>query len=143
MGIVNIEENIFENVSKKKQKQVLNEYLKKNVKGKDYYADGEKIIANKYTIGKLLYGDTLYDAATNKNIRFEIKANVIANLESVIKNSTLYQKGRKDTKKHTFADCFDRRKCLVEYKGKRYKIMFEIGKKDGVNTLYGIEHIKK
>lgn len=31
-------------------------YLKKNVKGMDYYVDGEKIIANKYTIGKINYG---------------------------------------------------------------------------------------
>ena len=46
-------------------------------------------------------------------------------------------------KNHTFADTFDRRKCIIEYKKQKYIIMFEIGKKEHINTLYGIESIDK
>ena len=143
MNIVNIENNIFENIPKRKRASILNEYLKNNVKGKDYYVDGEKIIANKYSVGKLTYGKTFFDSRIDKNIRKELKANIIANLKEIIENSVIYQKDREDTKNHIFANTFDRRKSIIDYKGQKYKIMFEIGKKDGKNTLYGVEHIKK
>ena len=142
-GLVEINTNIFENVSKKKQANILNEYLKNEVKGKDYYVDGEKIIANKYTVGKLVHGNTLFDSKINRNLRDELKANVITNIEDIVKSSRLYQFDRPDTKNHTFADYFDRRKSVFSYKGQNYEVMFEIGKKNGKNTLYGIEHIKK
>ena len=141
--IVNIKENFFENIPKRKQKSLLNQYLKENVKGKDYYVDGEKIIANKYTVGKLNYGITLYDNRIEKNLRKELKENININLKEVIENSKIYQRNRKDTKQHIFADTFDRRKSIIKYKEIKYKVMFDVGKKEKINTLYGIEHIKK
>lgn len=72
-----------------------------------------------------------------------MKANIIVNLKEIIENSMLYQKDRIDAKSHEFADTFDRRKSIIIYKDVKYKIMFDIGKKNGTNTLYGIESIKK
>ena len=141
--VVKIENNIFKDIPNRKQKTFLNMYLKENVKGMDYYVDGEKIIANKYTIGKINYGKTLFDRYIEKNIRKELKANIIVNLKEIIENSMLYQKDRIDTKSYEFADTFDRRKSIIIYKDVKYKIMFDIGKKNGTNTLYGIESIKK
>ena len=89
--IVNIKENFFENIPKRKQKSLLNQYLKDNVKGKDYYVDGEKIIANSVTIGKLGYGNTNFSKNIEIEIRKELKANIIANLNEIIKESKLYQ----------------------------------------------------
>ena len=123
--------------------KILNEFLKQNIKGKDYYVDGEKIIANSITIGKLRYGNTNFNKKTDKNLKVELKANIISNLKDVIENSKITQKDRMDTKNHVFANTFDRRKSIISYKNQRYEIMFEVGKKDGINTLYGIEHIKK
>ena len=142
-NILEINTNIFENVSKNKQGNILNEYLKNEVKGKDYYVDGQKIISNGTTIGKLKNGKTNFDKRIDANIRNELKANVITNLDNVIANSKIYQADLKDTKNHTFADTFDRRKSIINYKGQNYEVMFEIGKKNGRNTLYSIEKIKK
>lgn len=142
-GILNINTNIFDGISKKKQSNILNEYLKNEVKGKDYYVDGQKIIANSTTIGKLKNGKTNFDKRIDANIRNELKANIITNLDNVIKSSRLYQADRLDTKDHSFADTFDRRKSIITYKGNNYEVMFEIGKKGGRNTLYSIENIKK
>ena len=141
--IVEIKNNCLEKIPKRKQKNYLNEYLKNNVRGKDYFVDGEKIIVNKYTIGKINYGKTLFDSRIDKKIRKELKANIIINLEDIINNSNLYQKDRIDKKNHDFANTFDRRKSIIIYKEVKYKIMFDIGKKDGISTLYGIESIKK
>ena len=143
MNIVVIKSNYFENVPKKKMNSALNEYLKKYVRGNDYFVDGEKIIVNKFSVGKLTYGKTLFDRRIEKNIRNELKANIIVNINEIIENSVIYQKNRKDNKDHNFADTFNRRKAIILYKDIKYKIMFEVGKKDGKNTLYGIEHIKK
>ena len=85
----------------------------------------------------------MFDSRIDKKIRKELKANIITNLEDIIEKSKIYQKDRKDIKNHSFANTFDRRKCIVSYKKVNYKVMFDIGKKDGINTLYGIEHIKK
>ena len=89
------------------------------------------------------YGRTLFSKNIDKNIRQELKINIISKFYEVIWNSIIIKLDKPDTKKHKFADKFDRRKSLVRYKGQNYEIMFEIGKKDGVSTLYGIEHIKK
>lgn len=140
---VEISSNIYENVSKRKQTSTLNEYLKNNIRGKDFYVDNEKIIANNTTIGKLRYGETNFDKKIAPSLRQELKANVISNLQDVISNSVLYQTNLKDTKNHNFADAFDRRKSIISYKGQNYEVMFEVGKKDGRNTLYGIENIKR
>lgn len=140
---VEISSNIYENVSKRKQTSTLNEYLKNNIRGKDFYVDNEKIIANNTTIGKLRYGETNFDKKIAPSLRQELKANVISNLQDVISNSVLYQTNLKDTKNHNFADTFDRRKSIISYKGQNYEVMFEVGKKDGRNTLYGIENIKR
>lgn len=142
-NVIEMNTNIFENVSKKKQSSFLNEYLKNEVKGHDYYVDGQKIIANGTTIGKLKNGKTNFDKRISNNIRSELKSNIIANLDSVISNSILYQSDKVDTKNHSFADKFDRRKSLIRYNNQNYEIMFETGKKNNVNTLYGIESIKK
>ena len=141
--IVNIKDNFFENIPKRKQKSLLNQYLKDNVKGKDYYVDGEKIIANSVTIGKLGYGNTNFSKNIEIEIRKELKANIIVNLNEIIKESKLYQKNRIDTKEHKFADFFDRRKTVIIYKNHIYEVMFELGKKGNVNTLYSIENVKK
>ena len=143
MSIVDIKDNIFENIPKKKQMKFFNNYLKKYIRGKDYYVDGEKIISNNVTIGKLRYGKNNFNRNIDKKIRIELKANIIANIDKIISESKIYQKDRKDTKNHTFADTFDRRKCIIKYKGQKYEIMFEIGKKMKTNTLYGIESIDK
>lgn len=140
---VEISSNIYENVSKRKQTSTLNEYLKNNIRGKDFYVDNEKIIASNTTIGKLRYGETNFDKKIAPSLRQELKANVISNLQDVISNSVLYQTNLKDTKNHNFADTFDRRKSIISYKGQNYEVMFEVGKKDGRNTLYGIENIKR
>lgn len=140
---VEISSNIYENVSNRKQTSTLNEYLKNNIRGKDFYVDNEKIIANNTTIGKLRYGETNFDKKIAPSLRQELKANVISNLQDVISNSVLYQTNLKDTKNHNFADTFDRRKSIISYKGQNYEVMFEVGKKDGRNTLYGIENIKR
>ena len=142
-GIVEININIFENISKRKQSSFLNEYLKNEVKGHDYYIGGQKIIANGTTIGKLKNGHTNFDKRIDTNIRNELKANIIGNLKQVISISGIYQANKQDTKNHTFADTFDRRKALVKYNDQNYEVMFEIGKKNNVNTLYGIENIKR
>lgn len=139
--IINI--NILECISKHKQNRFINEYLRREIQGKDYYIDSEKIIATSKTTGKLKNGHTNFERKINSKIRKEIKANIIANLDKIIKISKIYQKDRIDTKGHSFADRFDRRKCLIEYKKVRYEVMFEIGKKDNKNTLYGIESVKK
>lgn len=141
--VVEINTNVLEGVAKRKQSSFMNEYLKHEVKGHDYYVDGEKIIANGTTIGKLKNGHTNFDKRIEQNIRSELKSNIVANLESVISHSTMYQKDRPDTKDHNFANVFDRRKSMVEYKGQKYEVMFEIGKKNEMNTLYSIENIKK
>ena len=141
--IVEININIFENISKRKQSSFLNEYLKNEVKGHDYYIGGQKIIANGTTIGKLKNGHTNFDKRIDTNIRNELKANIIGNLKQVISISEIYQANKQDTKNHTFADTFDRRKALVKYNDQNYEVMFEIGKKNNVNTLYGIENIKR
>lgn len=142
-GILEINNNIIEGISKKKQSSFLNEYLKNEVKRHDYYVDGEKIIANKHTIGKLKNGRTLFDKRIDTSIRDELKTNIIGNLDSIISTSKIYQANLKDTKNHEFADTFDRRISNFKYKNQNYKVMFEIGKKGGINTLYGIENIKK
>lgn len=141
--ILEININIFEGISKKKQSNFLNEFLKYEVRGQDYFVDGQKIIANNTTIGKLKNGRTNFNKKIDKDIRQELKANIIGNLENVIKISRIYQKNRPDTKDHSFADTFDRRKSLISYKNETYEIMFEIGKKENLNTLYSIENIKK
>ena len=142
-NIAYIYNNILDGLSKKKQIKMLNEFLKYEVKGSDYYVDGQKIIANNTTIGKLAKGKTLFDKRIPTDIRNELKANIIGNLDIVIPTSVIYQADRIDTNNHTFADTFDRRKAIVNYKNQNYEIMFEVGKKDGLNTLYGIENIKK
>lgn len=142
-NINEINTNILDGISKKKQSSFLNEYLKNEVKNHDYFVDGEKIIANSTTIGKLKNGKTNFNKNIDKDIRFELKANIIGNLENIIKTSRIYQRDRVDTKNHTFADTFDRRKSYIQYKGNRYEVMFEVGKKNGRNTLYSIENIKK
>lgn len=94
------------------------------------------------TVGKLKNGKTNFDKRLPKNIRFEIKANIITNMENFIKVSKITQANRIDTKNHTFADSFDRRKSLVKYKNYRLEVMFETAKKGNTNLLYGIENIK-
>lgn len=142
-NVVEINTNILEGISKKKQSSFMNEYLKNEVRGKDYYVSLQKIIANNTTIGKLKNGKTNFDKRIDVSLRNEIKFNVIANLDYVIKTSRIFQNDLKDTKNHTFADTFDRRKSIIKYKNQNYEVMFEIGKKDGINTLYSIENIKR
>ena len=141
--VVEINTNIFEDISKKKQSSFLNEYLRYEVKGNDYFVDGEKIIANSTTTGKLKNGHTNFDKRIEVNLRNELKANIIGNLDNIVKHSKLYQADKPDTKNHTFADTFDRRRTLVKYNNYNYEVMFEIGKKNNINTLYGIESIKR
>lgn len=141
--VTEISNNILDGISKKKQSSFINEYLKNEVKGNDYYVDNEKIIANGTTIGKLKNGRTNFNKNVPQDIRYELKANIIGNLKNILSTSRIYQKDRIDTKNHSFADTFDRRKSYVKYKGNKYEIMFEIGKKDKRNTLYSIENIKK
>lgn len=140
--IVEINTNIFDGISKKKQSQLLNEYLKNEVKGKDYIVGLQKIIATSKTIGKLKNGKTNFDKHIDITIRDELKANIIGNLDNIIKKSKIYQSNLPDKKNHSFADFFDRRKSIIKYGDKKYEVMFEIGKKDNVNTLYSIENIK-
>jgi len=142
-NVVVINTNILDGISKKKQNSFMNEYLRTKVKGHDYYVDSQKIIANKHTIGKLMHGTTNYDSRIDKSIKTELKANVIGNLSNIIKNSKAYQVDLPDTKNHTFADYFDRRKSIFNYNGQNYIVMFTVGKKKGINTLYSIENIKK
>ena len=141
--VVEINNNIFEGISKKKQSSFLNEYLRYEVKGNDYFVDGEKIIANGTTTGKLKNGHTNFDKRIEVNLRNELKANIIGNLDNIVKNSKLYQADKPDTKNHSFADTFDRRRTLVKYNNHNYEVMFEIGKRNNINTLYGIESIKR
>ena len=141
--LLEINSNIYDGISKKKQSSFMNEYLKNEVQGHDYYVDGNKINATSVTVGKLKNGKTNFDKNISQNIRYEIKANIIGNLESFLSTSQIYQPDRIDTKNHTFANTFDRRKSIVKYKGQNYEVMFDIGKKNGVNTLYGIESVKK
>lgn len=142
-NVVEINTNIFDGISKKKQSQLLNEYLKNEVKGHDYIVGLQKIIATSKTIGKLKNGKTNFDKHIDVSLRDELKANVIANLDNIIKNSKIYQSNLPDNKKHTFADFFDRRKSIIEYNSQKYEVMFEIGKKNNINTLYSIENIKR
>ena len=142
-NVLEINTNIFDGISKKKQSSFLNEYLKNEVKGHDYYVDGEKIIANGTTIGKLKNGTTNFDKKIDISIRNELKANIITNLDNIISSSKIYQADRPDTKSHSFANTFDRRKSYFTYKGNGYEVMYSIGKKNGVNTLYSIDNIKK
>ncbi len=135
--------NILDGISKKKQSSFMNEYLKNEVQGHDYYIYGQKIIATSVTVGKLKNGKTNFDKNIPQNIKNEIKANIIGNLDNFLSISQIYQPDRIDTKNHSFADTFDRRKSIVNYKGQNYEVMFEIGKKNGINTLYGIESVKK
>lgn len=141
--VVEINTNIFENISKKKQSSFLNEYLRYEVKGNDYFVDSEKIIANSTTTGKLKNGHTNFDKRIEVNLRNELKANIIGNLDTIINNSKLYQTDKPDIKNRTFADTFDRRKTLVKYNNQNYEVMFEVGKRNNVNTLYGIGNIKR
>ena len=69
--------------------------------------------------------------------------NIYSNLEKVVFYSVIIQEGKKDTKNHKFANEFDRRKTIISYNGQKYEVMFEVGRKDEINTLYGIEHIKR
>lgn len=138
-----IDSNIYENVSSKKRHSTLNEVLKHSVRGSDYFVDGEKIIANNTTIGKLANGHTNYSKNIDGKTRIELKANIINNIKEVVENSIIYKANRIDTKGHTFADSFDMRKSLINYKGKNYEVTFNVGKKNGRNTLYGIESVKK
>ena len=117
--------------------------MKNEVKGHDYIVGLKKIIANKFTIGKLSHGVTNFDSRIPKSIRTELKANIIGNLDNILKNSYLYQANLPDSKNHSFADTFDRMKSNFRYEGQNYSVMLEIGKKDGRNTLYSIENIKK
>jgi len=142
-NVLEINTNIYDGISKKKQSSFLNEYLKNEVKGHDYYVDGEKLIANSTTIGKLKNGNTNFDKRIDASIRNELKANVISNLNNIVSTSKLYQTNRPDTKEHSFADTFDRRKSYFKYKGNNYEVMFSIGKKKSLNTLYSIDNIKK
>ena len=142
-NVLEINNNIFDGISKKKQSSFLNEYLKNEVDKHDYFVDGEKIIANSTTIGKLKNGNTNFNKKIDKSIRNELKANIISNLDNIISNSIIYQANRADNKDHSFADTFDRRKSYFKYKGNNYEVMFSVGKKKGVNTLYSIDNIKK
>ena len=142
-NMTEINNNILEGLSRKKQSSFMNEYLKNEVKGHDYFVDKEKIIATSTTIGKLKNGHTNFNKNVDSNVRTELKANVIANLDKIIQTSKIYQKNRLDTKDHSFADYFDRRKSIFTYKGNNYEVMFSVGKKNGVNTLYSIDNIKK
>ena len=85
--VVEINNNIFEGISKKKQSSFLNEYLRYEVKGNDYFVDGEKIKANGTTTGKLKNGHTNFDKRIEVNLRNELKANIIGNLDNIVKNS--------------------------------------------------------
>ncbi len=142
-NITQVNNNILDGISKRRQSQFMNEYLKNEVNKKDYYVGEEKIIANKYTIGKLKNGKTNFDKRIPQNIRYELKANIIGNLDNIIKTSTIKKADILDTKGHDFANTFDRRVSIFNYKGQNYEIMFEVGKKNGLNTLYSIENIKK
>ena len=142
-NIVEINTNILDGISKKKQSNFINEYLKNEVKGQDYFVNNQKIIANNTTIGKLKNGKTNFDQRINKKIMNELKYNVIGNIQTIVENSKIYQKNLPDKKDHSFADTFDRRKTIFKYKNQYYEVMFEIGKKKNINTLYSIEKIKK
>lgn len=142
-NILIINTNVLEGISKNKQSSFVNEYLRYEVKGKDFYIEQEKIIATSKTMGKLKNGHTNFEKNINKILQNEIKINIIANIDNILLISEIYQKDRMDTKCHTFANTFDRRKSIIIYKKQKYEVMFEIGKKDGVNTLYGIESVKK
>lgn len=141
-NILEINTNVLEGISKKKQRSFMNEFLRNEIQGKDFYKSTEKIIATAKTTGKLINGKTNFDKRIDKALRFEIKSNIIANFDKIIKVSEIIQGNRKDIKNHSFADTFDRRKALFTYKGKKYEVMFESGKKNDINTLYGIENIK-
>ena len=142
-NIVEINTNILDGISKKKQSNFINEYLKNEVKGQDYFVNNQKIIANNTTIGKLKNGKTNFDQRIDKKIMNELKYNVIGNIQTIVENSKIYQKNLPDKKDHSFADTFDRRKTIFKYKNQYYEVMFEIGKKNNINTLYSIEKIKK
>ena len=142
-NIVEINTNILDGISKKKQSNFINEYLKNEVRGQDYFVNNQKIIANNTTIGKLKNGRTNFDQRIDKKIMSELKYNVIGNIQNIVENSKIYQKDLPDKKNHSFADTFDRRKAIFKYKNQYYEVMFEIGKKNNINTLYSIEKIKK
>lgn len=141
-NIVEINTNIFNGISKNKQSSFMNEYLRYELQGIDFYKDSEKIIATSKTTGKLKNGKTNFDKRIDKTFRNELKSNIIANIDKILKVSQITQANRIDTKNHSFADTFDRRKALIKYKGQQFEVMFETGKKDNISTLYGIENIK-
>lgn len=122
---------------------MISDIIKKKVKGADYVVDGEKIRATGDTAGKLIYGSIKFDSKIPKRLRNELKTNIIANLENIISNSVVYKEGSLDRKSHDFADTFDKRRSIVNYNDNNYIVTFNIGKKGGINTLYGIDSIKK
>lgn len=139
--IINI--NILEGISKNKHSSFINEYLRYEVKGKDFFLEKEKIIATGISTGKIKNGYTNFDKRIDKTLRKELKANIIANIEKILEISQITRENREDTKGHAFADRFDRRNSIFNYKGQNYEVMLTIGKKDNVNTLYSIENVKK
>ena len=139
--IINI--NILDGISKNKHSSFINEYLRYEIKGKDFFLKKEKIIANGVSTGKIKNGYTNFDKRIDKIFRKELKANIIANIEKILEISQITRENREDTKGHTFADRFDRRNSIFNYKGQNYEVMITIGKKNNVNTLYSIENVKK
>lgn len=143
INYVEINNNILEGISNKNRKLFINEYLHTKIQGHDYKIQNIIVRATSVTIGKLNYGRTNYDKRINKKLKIELKINVIGNIAKILEVSKCIKANMKDTKNHKFADYFDRRECYIKYKEEFYKVIFEIGKRNYINTMYGIENIKK
>lgn len=140
--IIKITQNILDGLSKSKINGKIVDILNNKVNKMDFYVDNIKIIANSTTIGKLREGNIKFDKRIPKNFRNELKANIFNNMKDIVENSNVYKPDTPDIKEHTFADTFDKRKSLFKYKDNNYIITFNVGKKNGRNTLYGIDSIK-
>ena len=156
---VQIDSNFFENIPDADRPRYLMNYIKENLAGKIIKADDGTDIhildENDNRLGKLVYGSIAYDNRIGKDIynkieknkfRFELRGNIINNLEDMIKISkvTKHKADIENRHKDFALNGFDTRKSYL-YDGKNvYKIDFDIAiNSNNENNLYAIKSIQK
>ena len=155
-----IDESFFENIPDSERPKYLMNYIKENLAGKKITTnDGTDIyILNKddNRLGKLVYGKVTYDKRIGKEFnnktdsdkfRFELRGNIVSNLEEMIRISKEYKK-KDDIEAHSHGDFakngFVTRRSYL-YDGKNvYKVDFNVAIDDNNrNNLYAIKGVQK
>lgn len=156
---VQINSNFFENVPDAERPKYLMNYIKENLAGKTIRTDDGTDIyildKNDNRLGKLVYGNVAFDKRVGKEIedkmgknkvRFEIKSNIISNLEDIIKISEISKHKEDINNRHgEFAiNGFDTRKSYI-YDGKDiYKVEFDVAiDNNKKHNLYAIKGVQK